>query len=99
MLSACVVTSIFDAGSGYGILCRVEFPGVRSPAPTLVTPISQVSFDHRNPIARELTAYRKHRSNMRVAARENSLETHCRDKEMPAPIALRGAIGRQVCES
>lgn len=55
----CVVTSIHYMGDEGGIVCRLDLgPDVEKAA---FTSITHLRFDARLPLAREITAYQKHR--------------------------------------
>lgn len=53
------VNCIFDAGADRGLMCRIELNGADLHSPTFVAPITQVAFDRRHPISREVAAYGK----------------------------------------
>jgi hypothetical protein len=57
--SRCRVTHVFDAGETFGLMCQVE---VRESEPALlVTPITELTFDRRHPLARDVADYRRRR--------------------------------------
>jgi hypothetical protein len=58
---ACRVTNVFDAGENYGLMCQVEVGESGDPS-ILVTPITELSFDRRHQIARDVAAYRRRRA-------------------------------------
>ena len=60
--SRCKVTDVFDAGETFGLMCQVEV-GESEPS-LLVTPITELSFDRRHPIARDVADYRRRRAQM-----------------------------------
>lgn len=57
--SACSVTWISYAGDEGGIMCRLSFGDERENA--VFISITHLRFDPRLPLAREITAYQKHR--------------------------------------
>ncbi len=57
----CLVINVFYAGGEHGIMCQLEAAGAKPTSPTLVASITQVGFDRRHPISREIAAYRKRR--------------------------------------
>jgi len=60
----CRVTNVFDAGESYGLMCHVEV-GERGDPSILITPIAELSFDRRHPIARDVADYRRRRTQRR----------------------------------
>lgn len=58
--SKCKVTNVFDAGETFGLMCQVEI-GESDPS-LLVTPLAELSFDRRHPIARDVADYRRRRA-------------------------------------
>lgn len=67
----CVVTHVFDAGEEHGLMCQLEFSaGAKSMV--LVAPIGHLSFNRRDPISREIAAYRKRRFKRRQPAGSNA---------------------------
>jgi hypothetical protein len=57
--SKCAVTSIHYAGDEGGILCKLDF-GSNADKQAFAS-ITHLRFDPRLPLAREITAYQKHR--------------------------------------
>jgi hypothetical protein len=53
------VTGVFDAGETFGLLCQVE---VGADPSLLVASITELSFDRKHPIAREIADYRRRRA-------------------------------------
>ena len=56
----CQITQIHYAGDEGGILCKLDF-GQEDTDPAFFVSITHLSFDRRLPLAREITAYQKHR--------------------------------------
>lgn len=56
-----MVTDIFYAGEEKGLMCRVDVQGLADDAIVLVAPVTQLAFNRRHPIARDIAAYRKRR--------------------------------------
>jgi hypothetical protein len=56
----CVVTKVFYLGDEGGITCHVTFDEEEKEEVFLVS-ITQLAFDRRLPVAREIAAYQKHR--------------------------------------
>ena len=50
--------AIYDSEDEGGIICKLE---VQESAEVLVTSITHLDFDHRLPLAREISAYKKRR--------------------------------------
>lgn len=59
--SRCIVTSVFDAGEGRGVMCQVEFGGAAKSI-VLVAPIEHLSFHTRNVVAWDITRLLERRS-------------------------------------
>jgi hypothetical protein len=59
--SRCKVIDVFDAGETFGLMCHVEVGESGEPS-RLVTPITELSFDRKHPIARDIADYRRRRS-------------------------------------
>ena len=55
----CSVTQLDYSGDPGGIMCRLDFKNGNEAS--LVVSITQLSFDRRQPAAREIAAYQKHR--------------------------------------
>ena len=58
--SDCMVTKVFYLGDEGGITCHVTFDEEEKDEVFLVS-ITQLAFDRRLPVAREIAAYQKHR--------------------------------------
>jgi hypothetical protein len=56
----CKVTKVFYLGDDGGITCQVNFDEEEKEVVFLVS-ITQLAFDRRLPVAREIAAYQKHR--------------------------------------
>ena len=56
----CKVTEVMYAGDEGGIVCHLAFDEAEKEEVFLVS-ITQLSFDRRLPVAREIAAYQKHR--------------------------------------
>jgi len=56
------VTDIFYAGEERGLMCRVDVPGLADDFVVVVVPLSQLAFNRRHPVARDIAAYRKRRA-------------------------------------
>jgi len=56
------VTDVFDAGEENGLMCRIDVQGGIDAPVVVVAPVTQLAFNRRHPIAREIAAYRKHRA-------------------------------------
>jgi hypothetical protein len=61
----CKVTGAFDAGEVFGLMCQVEVGDGADPA-IFVSPIVELAFDRRHPIARAVADYRRRRAQTRV---------------------------------
>jgi hypothetical protein len=62
------VTNVFDAGDAFGLMCQLEVGD--DDAPTIfVTPIAELAFDRRHPIAREIADYRRRRAQTHLVDR------------------------------
>ena len=57
----CQVTWVSNAGDAGGIMCKLSADGEADNKLALVTSITQLDFDRRLPLAREIAAYQKHR--------------------------------------
>jgi hypothetical protein len=57
--SACSITWVSYAGDEGGIMCRLDFG--QECASAAVVSITHLRFDARLPLARDITAYQKHR--------------------------------------
>lgn len=62
--SVFTVTSVFNAGTEFGIMCHLELRCATSYSSTIVASIPQANFDGRHLISRELAAYRRYRLGM-----------------------------------
>ncbi len=58
--SRCRVTSVFYADKVRGLMCQFVVEASATPH-IFVAPLAQIAFDHRHPIAGEITAHQKHR--------------------------------------
>ena len=56
----CQITGIHYTGDEGGILCKLDF-GHEDGREVLLVSITHLTFDRRLPLAREITAYQKHR--------------------------------------
>jgi hypothetical protein len=56
--SVATITAVNYAGDEGGIMCRLEIPPTES---AVYVSITHLRFDPRLPVAREITAYQKHR--------------------------------------
>jgi hypothetical protein len=56
------VTDVFYAGEESGLMCRVDVHGVIDQPVVVVAPVTQLAFNRRHPIARDIAAYRKRRA-------------------------------------
>lgn len=56
----CEVTRVEYAGDEGGIMCVLDF-GIANPDSAYAVSITQLAFDRRAPLFREIEAYRKHR--------------------------------------
>lgn len=61
MPASCSITWVSYAGDEGGVVCRLE--ARPETAETVFTSITQLRFDPRLPLAREIRAYQKHRVN------------------------------------
>jgi hypothetical protein len=57
---SCRVTRVHYLGDEGGILCHLAFDGDIGPSAFIVS-ITHLVFDRRNPLAREIASYQKHR--------------------------------------
>ncbi len=57
----CDITRVYYAGDEGGILCGLDLT-MDTGKKTLFASITYLLFDHRMPLAREITAYQKHRA-------------------------------------
>ena len=55
-----VITEVQYGGDEAGIMCRID-PGGADDDPLLYVSMTHLDFDRRNPLAREIFAYQKHR--------------------------------------
>jgi hypothetical protein len=55
------MTGVFDAGETFGLMRQVEVGAGADPS-LLVAPITELSFDGKHPIAREIADYRRRRA-------------------------------------
>jgi hypothetical protein len=55
------VTDVFYAGEKNGLMCRIDVHGVIDQPVVVVAPVTQLAFNRKHPIARDIAAYRKHR--------------------------------------
>lgn len=58
--SDCQITKITYAGDEGGIMCQLSF-GEDGSSEAIIVSITYLVFDRRRPLAREITAYQKHR--------------------------------------
>jgi len=58
MFRNCMVTGVFDAGGDLGVLCQVNV-AVAETSRLLVVPIGHLSFNRKDPIAREIAGCQK----------------------------------------
>jgi len=56
------VTDIFYAGEENGLMCRVDVQGLAEEPVVVVAPVTQLAFNRKHPIARDIAAYRKRRA-------------------------------------
>jgi hypothetical protein len=56
----CQITEIYYAGDEGGILCKLDF-GQEDTDQAFFVSITHLTFDRRLPLAREISAYQKHR--------------------------------------
>ena len=56
-----LVTWVSNAGEEGGIMCKLSFAHDADDANVVVTSITHLAFDPRQPLAREIAAYQKHR--------------------------------------
>jgi len=56
------VTDVFYAGEENGLMCRVDVHGVTDEPVVVVAPVTQLAFNRRHPVARDIAAYRKRRA-------------------------------------
>ncbi len=54
------VTDVFYAGEENGLMCRIDVQGLADEPMVVVAPVTQLAFNRRHPIARDIDAYRKH---------------------------------------
>jgi hypothetical protein len=54
------VTDVFYAGEENGLMCRIDVQGLADEPMVVVAPVTQLAFNRRHPIARDIAAYRKH---------------------------------------
>lgn len=59
--SRCVVTQVFDAGDRLGLMCRLEFDDETRRSTVVVASLTQLNFDRKLPLYRDIAAYRKNR--------------------------------------
>ncbi len=59
--SACRITRVDYAGDEGGVVCHLAREGADESGRLVVTSITHLDFDPRLPLAREITAYQKHR--------------------------------------
>lgn len=55
----CQVTAVHYLGDEGGIVCQLDRSGIGKPA--ILTSITHLSFDRKQPCAREIAAYQRHR--------------------------------------
>ena len=56
------VTGVFYAGEKNGLMCRLDVGGERDEPAVVMVPLTQLAFNRRHPIAQEIAAYRKRRT-------------------------------------
>jgi hypothetical protein len=56
-----MVTDIFYAGEEKGLMCRVDVQGLTNDRTVVVAPLTQLAFDRRHPVTRDIAAYRNKR--------------------------------------
>ena len=56
------VTDIFYAGEKNGLMCRVDVQGFADEPVVVVAPVTQLAFNRKHPITRDIAAYRKRRA-------------------------------------
>ncbi len=56
------VTDVFYAGEKSGLMCRVDVHGLAGEPVVVVAPVTQLAFNRRHPVARDIAAYRKRRA-------------------------------------
>ena len=56
------IIDVFDAGEKDGLMCRVDVQGAIDEPVIVVAPITHLAFNRRLPIAHEIAAYRKCRT-------------------------------------
>ncbi len=62
LMSRLMVTDVFYAGEANGPMCRVDVQGAIDMPVVVVAPVTQLVFNRRHPIARDIAAYRKYRA-------------------------------------
>jgi len=60
------VTDVFYAGEENSLMCRVAVNGKIAEPVVILAPVSQLAFNRRHPIARDIAAYRKRRAKTAV---------------------------------
>ena len=56
MTSRCQVTSVFYAGEARGLLCQLVVQEATATSRIIMAPLTQIAFDRRHSIAREIAA-------------------------------------------
>jgi hypothetical protein len=56
------VTDVFYAGEEKGLMCRLDVQGFADDPVIVVAPVTQLTFNRRHPVARDIAAYRKRRA-------------------------------------
>jgi len=56
------VTDVFYAGEEKGLMCRIDVQGEIDEPVVVVAPVTQLAFNRKHPIARDIAAYRKRRA-------------------------------------
>ncbi len=62
------VTDIFHAGEENGLMCHVDMLGLAGAPVVVVAPVSQLVFNRRHPVARDVATYRKRRAEAAVTS-------------------------------
>lgn len=57
----CEVVAVYNTGDEGGIICKLQVQGSAKDAQALFTSITHLDFDHRLPLAREISSYKKRR--------------------------------------
>ena len=62
LLPRVTVTDVFYAGEANGLMCRIDVHKGIDDSVVVVAPVTQLAFNRKHPVAREIAAYRKHRA-------------------------------------